>query len=57
MTVFLSSSLLHTTSQWLLNIDRGKYNIAVSIDLRKAFDSVATMNFYFASYVTMELMV
>ena len=33
-------SLLNTTNQLFLNIDRGQYNIAVFIDLRKAFDRV-----------------
>ena len=34
------TSLLNTTNQLCLNIDRGKYNLAVFIDLRKAFDTV-----------------
>ena len=34
------SSTLKSTDRWLLNIDQGKYNIAVFIDLRKAFDTV-----------------
>ena len=34
------TSLLNTTNQLFLNIDRGQYNIAVFIDLRKAFDTV-----------------
>ena len=34
------SSALKSTDRWLLNIDQGKYNIAVFIDLRKAFDTV-----------------
>ena len=33
-------SLLNTTNQLFLNIDRGQYNIAVFIDLCKAFDTV-----------------
>ena len=34
------TSLLNTTNQLCLNMDRGKYNLAVFIDLRKAFDTV-----------------
>ena len=34
------SSALKSTDRWLLNIDQGKYNIAVFIDLKKAFDTV-----------------
>ena len=34
------TSLLNTTNQLCINIDRGKYNLAVFIDLRKAFDTV-----------------
>ena len=33
-------SLLNTTNQLFLNIYRGQYNIAVFIDLCKAFDTV-----------------
>ena len=35
------TSLLNTTNQLFLNIDRGQYNTAVFIDLRKAFDTVS----------------
>ena len=34
------TTLLNTSNQWLLNIDKGDYNIAVFLDLRKAFDMV-----------------
>ena len=34
------TSLLNTTNQLSLNIDRGQYNLAVFIDLRRAFDTV-----------------
>ena len=34
------SSALKSTDRWLLNIDQGKYNIVVFIDLRKAFDTM-----------------
>ena len=31
---------LNTLNQWLLNIDKSDYNIAIFLDLRKAFDTV-----------------
>ena len=31
---------LETTNNWFLNIDKGEYNIAVFLDLRKDFDTV-----------------
>ena len=34
------SALLNTTNQWLLNIDNRNLNLAVFLDLRKAFDTV-----------------
>ena len=34
------TSLLNTTNQSFLNIDRGQYNVAIFIDLCKAFDTV-----------------
>ena len=34
------SAFLNTSNQWLLNIDKGDYNLAVFLDLRKAFDTV-----------------
>ena len=34
------TALLNTTNQWFLNIDRNDYNLAVFLDLRKAFDTV-----------------
>ena len=34
------SVLLNTSNQWLLNIDKGDYNLAVFLNLRKAFDTV-----------------
>ena len=35
-----STFLLETTNNWFLNIDKGEYNIAVFLDLRKDFDTV-----------------
>ena len=34
------SVLLNTSNQRLLNIDKDDYNLAVFLDLRKAFDTV-----------------
>ena len=34
--------LLNTLNQWLLNVDKDNYNIAVFLDLRKAFDMLIT---------------
>ena len=34
------TALLNTSNQWLINIDKGEYNIAVYLDLRKAFHTV-----------------
>ena len=34
------TALLNTSNQWLINIDKGEYNLAVFLDLRKAFDTV-----------------
>ena len=34
------AALLNTTNEWFVNTDKGKYNLAVFIDLRKAFDTV-----------------
>ena len=34
------SSILNPTNGWLLTIDQGNYNIAVFVDLIKAFDTV-----------------
>ena len=34
------TALLNTTNEWFVNIDKGKYNLAVFIDLRKAFDTI-----------------
>ena len=36
----IQTALLNTTNQWFVNIDKGKYNLTVFIDLRKAFDTV-----------------
>ena len=33
----IQTALLDTSSQWLLNIDKGNLNLAVILDLRKAF--------------------
>ena len=34
------TSLLNTTNQWIINIDKGCYNLVLFLDLRKAFDTV-----------------
>ena len=34
------TALLNTSNQWLINIDKGEYNLAIFLDLRKAFDIV-----------------
>ena len=34
------TALLNTSNQWLSNIDKGDYNLAVFLDLRKTFDTV-----------------
>ena len=34
------TSLLNTANQLFLNINKGQYNLAIVIDLRKAFDTV-----------------
>ena len=34
------TALLNTSNQWLLNIDKGDYNIQAFLDLRKASDAV-----------------
>ena len=34
------SSVINSTKRWLLNIDQGNYNIAVFVDLKKAFNTV-----------------
>ena len=34
------TSLLNTTNQWIINIDKGCYNLVLLLDLRKAFDTV-----------------
>ena len=36
----IQTALLDTTSEWFVNIDTGKYNLAVFIDFRKAFHTV-----------------
>ena len=35
-----ASTLLDSTSEWFINMDRGKINIAVFLDLQKAFDTI-----------------
>ena len=34
------TALLSNTNEWFVNTDKGKYNLVVFIDLRKAFDTV-----------------
>ena len=34
------STLLVSTNEWFINMDRGKINIAVFLDLQKAFDTI-----------------
>ena len=34
------SAVLNALNRWFLNIDQGKYNLVVFLDLRKAFDTV-----------------
>ena len=34
------TALLKATNNWLLNIDKGNYNLALFLDLKKAFDTV-----------------
>ena len=34
------TSLLNTTNQWIINIEKGCYNLVLLLDLRKAFDTV-----------------
>ena len=34
------TSLLNTTNQWIINIDKGCYNLVLLLDLRRAFDTV-----------------
>ena len=34
------STLLDSTNEWFINMDRGKINIAVFLDLQKAFDTI-----------------
>ena len=36
----IESSVLNSTNRWFLNIGQGNYNIAVFVDLKKAFDTV-----------------
>ena len=35
-----ASTLLDSTNEWFINMDRGKINIAVFLDLQKAFDTI-----------------
>jgi hypothetical protein len=35
-----STALLDCTDEWYVNMDRGLYNLAVFLDLKKAFDTV-----------------
>ena len=34
------TAVLNALNRWFLNIDQGKYNLVVFLDLRKAFDTV-----------------
>ena len=35
-----ASTLLDSTNEWFINMDRCKINIAVFLDLQKAFDTI-----------------
>ena len=35
-----ADALLHSTNEWYSNMDHGLFNIAVFLDLKKAFDTV-----------------
>jgi hypothetical protein len=35
-----ASVLLDSTNEWFINMDRGMFNIAVFLDLQKAFDTI-----------------
>ena len=35
-----ATALLDCTNDWYMNIDRKRFNLVVSIDLKKAFDTV-----------------
>jgi hypothetical protein len=35
-----STALLDCTDEWYVNMDRGLYNLAVFLDLKKTFDTV-----------------
>ncbi len=35
-----ASALLDSTNEWFINMDRGMFNIAVFLDLQKAFDTI-----------------
>ena len=35
-----ASALLDSTNEWFINVDRGQFNIAVFLDLQKAFDTI-----------------
>jgi hypothetical protein len=35
-----ASAHLDSTNEWLINVDRGHFNITVFIDLQKAFDTI-----------------
>ena len=36
----VASAPLDSTNEWFVNMDRGKINIAVLLDLQKAFDTI-----------------
>ena len=36
----VASALLDSTNEWFVNMDRSKINIAVFLDLQKAFDTI-----------------
>ena len=37
---FTATALLDCTNEWIINMDRGFFNLVVFLDLQKAFDTV-----------------